>query len=377
MDKVLTNLLANALRVTPAGGTVTLRARARDDDALIEVEDDGPGVPADQRASIFDRFFQAGSVRTHGGGGLGLTLAQELVELHGGQIGLRDREGGACFWLTLPLGSAHLAPDEIDLTSTAPPPPPAAPTTAPEEGQPQRRVLLVEDHPQLRSFLAESLSAHFAVRAAGDGEAALAALADGAAPELVISDIMMPGMGGHALARRLREAQPDLPILFISARQEVQDRVEGLELADDYLPKPFQIPELIARARALLRRRRHPAAEEELAAPASPAERLDAALREVALPRLGEGGFNAGALAKAMAMSPRTLQGKMQEHELPSPGEWLRDLRLSEGQALLKSGRFSTVGEVAAEVGMSRPYFSRLYSARLGRPPGEDLLKAP
>lgn len=102
---------------------------------------------------------------------------------------------------------------------------------------------------------------------------------------------------------------------------------------------------------------------------------FEARLRELAAPRLAQEGFNANALARLAAMSPRTLQLHMRKHALPTPAAWLRGMRLARAQALLKSGQCSTVGEVAAEVGLSRSYFCRLYHAQLGHPPGEDLWK--
>lgn len=266
--------------------------------------------------------------------------------------------------MDLPLGTAHLAPDEIDLERGG------APAAAPEPraGERGARILLVEDHDQLRAWLAESLGENFRVVAARDGVEALA-LATRSTFDLVISDVKMPGMDGLALVRQLRRLPggAGLPLMLISARQEVDDRVEGLELADDYLAKPFQMPELLARARALLRRNAPPAPLSEDSAT------FFAELRSCAEARLADRDFSAGALAKAMAMSPRTLQLRMVEPDLPTPNEWLRNLRIEQAEALLRSGAAGSVGDAAAAVGMERAYFSRVYAARTGRPPSEDL----
>jgi DNA-binding response OmpR family regulator len=191
--------------------------------------------------------------------------------------------------------------------------------------------------------------------------------------DLVISDIMMPVMDGPTLVAALR-ALPGgdtLPVLFASARGELQDRVDGLGQADDYLPKPFQAPELVARAVALLRRSRLPSRE------GAPADREQAALLDklaaTADPRLGEPDFSVGALAKAMAMSPRTLQLRMAAVDLPPPRDWLRVRRLERARALIRSGEVGAVAEAADAVGLSRSYFTRAYAAHFGQSPGEAL----
>lgn len=426
MEKVVSNLLVNALRHAPEGGAVELSARGvkggEQGLAQIVVEDDGPGVPDALQDAVFERFLQieGGAERPQGGAGIGLALAKELVELHGGQIRARRGHVGARFSVELPIGVAHLGPDDVALepapTATPIPAaalaearpadeqgeedPGAAPINAPSPGSAaaartpspagsaRARVLLVEDHDELRGYLAEHLAERFEVCAVASGAEALAAVE--AQPfALVISDVMMPGMDGHALAHHLRTRPggAPCPLLFISARQELHDRVAGLELADDYLPKPFQVPELLARAAALLRRgaAAPPAALDGDAAPAqveageaaTPASARAAALRarliRVTDPNLADPEFNVGALARAAGMSPRTLQAHMQEAELPPPVEWLRVRRLEHAAQLLQSGALAGVAEVAAAVGMSRSYFSRAYAAHTGRAPTDDL----
>ncbi len=370
LDKVLTNLVSNALRYAPPGTAVRLGLIATEDQAEITVEDAGPGVPEALRERIFERFFQVrdASAGPAGGTGLGLSLARELVELHGGGIGVEDAGPGARFRVTLPLGVAHVSPDEIEPDEAAPVPP--VPMAAGERTG--ARVLLVEDHPQLRAYLAEVLGERFDVTTAANGAIALQ-LAREERFDLVISDIMMPVMDGPTLVAALR-ALPGgdtLPVLFASARGELQDRVDGLGQADDYLPKPFQAPELVARAVALLRRSRLPSRE------GAPADREQAALLDklaaTADPRLGEPDFSVGALAKAMAMSPRTLQLRMAAVDLPPPRDWLRVRRLERARALIRSGEVGAVAEAADAVGLSRSYFTRAYAAHFGQSPGEAL----
>lgn len=380
LDKVVSNLLSNALRHSPPAAAITITLTASDAHAEISVEDEGPGVPAAHREQIFGRFYQidGGADRQRDGAGLGLALVRELTELHGGEVGVTDGAIGARFWVRLPLGVSHLAPDDIALDAPTPLAHPPEPAPVATDGA-RPRVLLLEDHSDMRAYLVENLRPHFSVTAAADGHAGLA-LAERHPFALVISDVMMPGMDGLTFVQRFRTlpGRARVPVMFLSARQELSDRLEGLELADDYLAKPFLVPELIARARALLRRTgprpgTDTPAPEPVAGPhAAPANALLVQLEAAASSRLSEPNFRVAELAKQLGMSARTLQQRMQDNDLPAPGAWLRALRIERAAAMLSSGEHATVGEIAAAVGMSPSYFSRAYRAHTGHPPRED-----
>ncbi len=389
LQKIVGNLITNALRHAPRGSTVALRLRATDEHACIVVADQGPGIPDWERERVFGRFVQLDGApdTSPGGAGVGLSLARELVLLHGGEIGVDDANPGAAFWVRLPLGVAHLTLAEVD-----PYPPALGPTTSREEpvrpgaGAPspappvqaaparapggRPRVLLVEDDTALRTYLAALLDESFDVDTAPEGQAALDRLAVAPA-DLVISDVAMDGLGGWALARALRQhpTLAALPILFISARHDVPDRVESLALGDDFLAKPFDARELVARARALLRR---DSPEPPPAAAPQSVELCDQ-LRAVALPHLAARDFGASALAAARGMSLRALQQQMRDLDLASPAQWLRELRVDTAHASLQAQPDTTVEALAREVGMSRSYFTRIYRARFGQSPGEAI----
>ncbi len=390
LDTAIGNLVANALEHGVDDAPAEISAHLESIDGVpgvrVRVRDHGPGVPEAARAALFHRFERGAA---EGGGlGLGLALSRELVELHGGVLDhLAPEDGGACFRVWLPLGSDHLAVEDIDLDAVAPAPAPSDPAPAPpptDNAEPT--VLLVEDNDELRAFLAAQLGTRRRVEAVGDAEAALAWLA-GHTPRVVVSDIMLPGRSGLDLARTLR-ADPRtaaLPVLLVSARGQIGDRVEGLEVADDYLPKPFSVLELHARVEALVRRGGQvvapdPAAPEPEAAPASPeAEATDprwlvalaAALDAHVDAHLADPDLDAPALARAVAMSQRTLSQRLRAAGWPSPAAWIRERRLDRAREMLETGAFETVGEVAAAVGMSRSYFTRAFKARMGVAPGD------
>jgi signal transduction histidine kinase len=289
VEIVASNLLSNAFKFTPPGGRVTIRrAEAGEGRVAFEVEDSGPGIPAEEMERIFDRFHQVEGDSAHGGTGLGLALSRELARLHGGEVTVRSAAGkGSTFRVELPwevqpyperrrqprrredqliqaraeamavrevarrsLRETLLADVELPLLRSAGEPRPGPPAGAP-------RILLVEDNDELRSFLAHRLSRLYRVDEAGDGAAGLAA-ARRTTPDLIVADVMMPVMDGYELCRRLR-SDPSLaavPIILVTARAGAEAVVEGLEVgADDYVVKPFALRELEARIAAHLRAR--------------------------------------------------------------------------------------------------------------------------
>jgi anti-anti-sigma factor len=301
-EKVVLNLLSNALKFTFTGG-ITVRLRAGDDGAQLSVSDTGTGVPPDELPRLFERFHRVADARGRSGegSGIGLAMVRELVSLHGGAIEADSTpDVGTTFRITLPFGTAHLPADRLAPASAEPPAvSPGAvpfvtealrwlpgesgaaaattPAAAVGRGAGNGRVLVADDNADMREYLLRLLSPHHTVTAVPDGRAALeAALAD--PPDLLVSDVMMPGLDGMQLLAALRadERTSRLPVVLLSARAGQQAAVEGLAAgADDYLVKPFSAQELLARVSAHLslgRARR--AAEERFTAMADLAPAL-------------------------------------------------------------------------------------------------------
>lgn len=274
-EKVVLNLLSNAFKFTLKGG-ITLSLRAAAGDAELIVSDTGTGIPLAAQERLFERFYRVpGSTgRSHEGTGIGLALVNELAQLHGGTVAVTSEPGkGSTFTVRLPLGSAHLPTAQIRQhapETTSPPSEsgyiteaagwlPEADLPRPLEGAateavPRPLVLVVDDNAAMRGLLAALLAKRFEVRTATDGTDALAAVA-AQRPDLVLSDVMMPGLDGFGLLSALKR-QPetaDLPVILLSARAGDEARVEGLEAgADDYLIKPFDARELLARVNTQL-----------------------------------------------------------------------------------------------------------------------------
>ena len=287
LESILTNLIANALDHTPPGGRIDLRVSATAGGAVVEVADTGPGIPADQLPRVFERFFQADKVerRRGRGAGIGLALSRELAELHGGSLTVTSVVGaGTTFRLSLRQGRDHFSPDVIErrsrfvppqggerrataiATREAPPPTPGTgeqrfvPGASPVDdrgGGARHRILVVEDEEEMRSFLAQLLAPDHDVVTAKDGDDALAVLSE-VAPDLVVTDVMMPGRNGVDLCRALK-SDPRwrlVPVILLTALAGSETTLEAYAHgADDFVTKPFHPQVLLARVRAQLRLR--------------------------------------------------------------------------------------------------------------------------
>ncbi|XXR92803.1 ATP-binding protein [Sorangium sp. So ce406] len=270
-EKIALNLLGNALKFTPPGGRVAVGLRALDGVFELCVEDTGPGIPADKRHLLFQRFQQidASTTRKHEGTGIGLSLVKELTELMGGTLGVESEPGvGSRFFVRLPRAAdRRIAPPPLhapERTSARGSRASAGAFAQPElraagasgvvsrRTEPAPRLLVVEDNPDMRSYIEEILLAEYEVALATNGREALEAIR-ASRPDVIVSDVMMPEMDGFELVRQLKR-EPELrsiPIILLTARASRAEAVGGLDVgADDYLSKPFDPLELKARVRA-------------------------------------------------------------------------------------------------------------------------------
>ncbi|HEY0601394.1 MAG TPA: ATP-binding protein [Herpetosiphonaceae bacterium] len=289
-EKIVLNLLSNAFKFTQQG-QITLRQQLVDGQIELSVADTGAGIPASDIDHVFERFHRiAGAAgRSHEGSGIGLALVQELAALHGGSVRVTSTLGqGSSFTVSIPLGRAHLPAEQIraggndsrahldafvdEALRWLPNADRAVqPSTTPGLELPAQRsrILLADDNADMREYVARLLSAHYAVVAVPDGEAALQAARE-QLPDLILSDIMMPRLDGIGLLAQLR-ADPGtrtIPVILLSARAGDEARAAGIETgADDYLIKPFAARELLARVKThleLVRMRREAAEERAL-----------------------------------------------------------------------------------------------------------------
>ncbi|MCM2333225.1 MAG: hybrid sensor histidine kinase/response regulator, partial [Anaeromyxobacteraceae bacterium] len=284
LERVFVNLLSNAVKFTPPGGHVEVLLTGHPDHVTVQVVDDGPGFPPEMARRLFERFYQVdmGGTRQHGGAGIGLALAKEIVQLHGGDIeAISDGRRGARLSVRLPRDPVHLRAEADRRPEPAGPDGDGVQDWAVQlsarrdfrlldieeaaerrvverdldEGRRPYTVAVVEDSPQITQFVHMTLRRQFKVLTAPDGLRGLE-LVRRELPDLVVTDLMMPGLDGLGLTRQLREdpATRHVPVIMLSARGELDDRVRGLETGVSlYLTKPFSPRELLTCARRLVR----------------------------------------------------------------------------------------------------------------------------
>lgn len=390
LRRILSNLIGNALKFSSSGGLVVVHLEALGEQAKVVVEDHGPGIPSDDLPQVFERYFQSAHHQklARGGTGIGLALVRELVELHGGQVGIDSELGvGTRVWFQLPLDRRSEGFEAL------PPPEPGhgshhLPTgmeaTVQQVLSSGKQVLVVDDNDELRAFLRSQLTPNHRVIEANNGEQALA-ITRAETPDLIVTDLMMPVMDGHELVAALR-ADPEIafiPVLMLSARGQKRDIVSGLTVgADDYLPKPFDTSELIARIAALLAAQQRLA--RRLSQPNPPASDIPSAtnapkrragfterLEQVLLTHLSDSQLTVETLADKLFMDRSTLFRKCQESLGLAPADYLRQIRLKRAHELLRQNQ-GTVSEVAYAVGFeSLSHFSRSFKAEFGMPPSQ------
>jgi signal transduction histidine kinase len=275
-ERIVTNLISNAVKFT-RHGEVAVRLREREADFALEVADTGVGIPEADLPRMFERFHRVTTTwaRTHEGTGIGLSLARELVKLHGGAITVASEAGrGTTFTVEVPKGRSHLPAEAVSSTPTEPgigrdaiaqvvearrwaggdDASRGMPPSVPGPDSIRARVLVADDNADLRAYLSGLLGTAYDVSTAPDGLAALEVVGS-RRPDIVLSDVMMPRLDGFGLVRALRSdpATASLPIILLSARAGEESAIEGLDAGvDDYLTKPFSARELLARVRTHL-----------------------------------------------------------------------------------------------------------------------------
>lgn len=357
---VFGNLIDNAIKHAPGRSRIRVVVARVGEQAVVEVRDHGPGFDPAAAQHLFERFYRDDGPPRDGreGLGIGLSLARELVELHGGQIEAEAAPGeGATFRVSLPTGSAHVALDDLALDEVAADalPADAAPLTVAEG-----RLLLVEDHPDLATYLAERLGERLPTLQAASAEQARQLLGEHHDIRLVVSDVVLPGDSGIELCRGLAGK---VPVLLISARAADTDRRAGLAAgAQAYLAKPFGFDELLEAIACAW-----PAVAARLGStPADPAT-LDPLLR-MALDNLPDAGFHVGDWAERAHLSARQLRRRVRELSGQAPQAWLREQRLQRVRQLLGSGHCKTLAEAGNQAGFDNPaYLYRSYRARFGK----------
>ncbi len=401
VEKILNNLISNALKFTQQGGSVKVSLKSGESEngfVRISVIDNGIGISKEQLSKIFDRFYQVDNrlTKEYEGTGIGLSLTKELVELHKGKISVESREGqGSVFTvylssdreIYLPEEFDHYISERSDKTKFTPEIDESAllqmGISSRNNGQPKEKdkplLLIIEDNIDVRKYITEILSGSYSILEAADGEEGLT-ISFCEIPDLIISDIMMPGLDGIQVCHRLKSDSrtSHIPLILLTAKTTLRDKLEGLETgADDYIMKPFEASELKARIKNLLEQRKRlhehfkkfgllEIEEKKLLS-------IDQQFLEKALDTINENitdpYFNVESFAEKMAVSRSLLYKKLVSLTGDSPVELIKRIRLNKAAALIEKN-YGNITDISFAVGFSNPsYFTECFKNQFGIPP--------
>ncbi len=402
LEKIINNLIVNAIKFTPSGGSInvqlTLEKQQKNDIIIISISDTGIGIPEEQRTKIFDRFYQIddSSKRNHGGAGIGLALVKELVSLHNWNISVFSKVGeGTVFTIRIPLENKTDTDPEIDSSDLRSSYPRFSVDDKIEEltlnnneinyfidkNSEIPTILFVEDSSDTRLYISDLLSKDYKVILAENAQKGLE-IAITTLPDLVLSDIMMPGMDGIEFCHRLKTdlQTSHIPVILLTAKALENDKIEGLETgADDYLTKPFNFEELTLRIKNLIDQRkilREKFSKEINIQPDSlVTNSIDKEfINKILLvleKNLSNEKLDMELLAKEIFLSQRQLHRKIKAITGHTPGEFIRIFKLKRAAKLVLENHLS-ITQIALEVGFESPaQFSRSFKKYFGFLPSE------
>lgn len=395
MEKILTNLISNAFKYTNAGGTISVEVDIfyRDEKkwARMSVSDSGCGIAEDEKKLIFERFYQHTKSNINGwqGSGIGLHIVSKLVETHHGTITVESQVGeGSTFTVEVPVDSTFYTPEEMN-SQTMVPSVSEEPVIRPQTDsnamqadaqQSKTAILVVDDEPDMRAYIKSILMQEYDIHEASNGREALE-LIEQKDCQLVISDIMMPEMDGLSLCKALKTdiATSHIPVILLTAKSAIENKIEGLELgADSYIPKPFNPRHLQVRIKKLLEFR------EELRQKyskniafcqennvLSDDEKFLQKIVDYIRDNIQNTQLNGDQIGEAVGMSRMNLHRKLKSLTGNKTSEFIRIVRLQQAAFLLEhTGK--NISEIGYEVGFATPsYFTTSFTAYYKMSPSE------
>jgi len=405
LQKILTNLISNAVKFTPEGGKIAIDVKTsrggnegQTEFAEITVSNTGDGIPEDKLKHVFDRFYylDGSSNREYEGSGIGLALVKELTELHRGEVSVVSSLGTTSFTVKLQLKDDYLRVDEkletVPVPSAEEMPllsknvPVNARTTdeANEKSEPGKEnleILVVEDNHDLRNMIMDILRDEYRVAGAVDGMDGMEK-AESSIPDLIISDVMMPRKNGYELCKDLKTnpLTNHIPVILLTAKASKENKLQGLETgADDYLVKPFDQEELLVRIKNLISIRAKLQRKYQGESLTRPVEIKATSVQEKFLKKLTEliddnldnDQFGVDDLGRKMAMSRSQIHRKLKALTDQSATNYIRNYRLHRAADLLRQDA-GNVTEIAFQVGFnSQTYFSSSFSELFSCSPSE------
>ena len=391
-DKVISNLLSNAFKYTGEQGEVVVSIGIEGENAKLQVIDTGVGLDEDSLKHIFDRFYQGNNSQRLNikGTGIGLNLCKMIVDMHHGTIEAHNRKDGhrgSVFTILLPLGNAHLAPEEIEQATETAASISASVGKPVATGSNKYRVLIVDDDAEIGHYIITELGRFYKFHICPNGREGLKELLSAASDnryDLVISDVMMPEMDGFTMLRMIKTNIniSDIPVIMLTSMADVGNRLEGLERgADAFLAKPFNMEELHMSIENLLQGRqrlkgKYTGAQMQADKVEQPEvkgndELLMERIMKAINKNLSDSDFNVDMLTQEVGISRAQLHRKMKEMTGISTSEFLRNIRLEQAARLLREQKIN-VTQVAYTVGFSNlAHFSTIFRKHFGVAPSE------
>ncbi|NDV57749.1 hybrid sensor histidine kinase/response regulator transcription factor [Bacteroides sp. 519] len=392
--KAIYNLLSNAFKYTSNGGEITIRIQQDTNCVLIQVEDNGIGIPSDKLAEIFVRFYQV-EYRTSGfslGTGIGLALTKEIVESHHGEITVHSTVNkGSLFEIKLPLGSAHFLEEELvndaqvswqtyeKKTQEEETEHPADSVQVSDNELFEFSILIVEDNEELLELLKDAFSKKYKVYTALNGKEGLEKVLD-LQPSIVLSDVMMPEMSGKEMCYKIKNNinLAHIPVVLLTAQNSVDQTIEGYMFgADDYVTKPFNMDILITRCNSIIKNRqllyRNIAKPDNSVISFDIQTGVDKELIDRATAIIKENfenpEFDMDMLATKLGLGRNKLYTKIKDITNLTPNEFTLNLKLQESVNLLEHHKHLNVADIAVQLGFSTKYFSRCFKTFYGVTP--------
>ena len=392
IEKIISNLLSNALKFSNNGGNITISISKIEEDVNIIVSDNGIGISPEDLKNVFNRFYKAESSPIQEGTGIGLALVKELVELHHGSITVKSElNKGTRFDIKLPLNKelykdfvvekkqeVKFQPKPLDMQK-----PEDKNDFENEKTEDAPKILIVEDNIDLQRFIKENIGKQYSVFESANGMEGLEKSFD-LIPDLIISDIKMPEMDGIEFCEKIKkdERTSHIPVILLTARSTLENKLEGLEIgADDYMTKPFKIQELQIRVSNLIEQRkklRQRFRKEFLIEPkeisiTSSDEKFLTRILEILEHNYTNENFTADEFSKKAGLSRMQLHRKLSAVTDQSASEFIRNFRLKRAVNLL-SRKKGNISEISFEVGFSNPsYFAECFKNLFGYSPSEFL----
>ncbi|WP_047244877.1 hybrid sensor histidine kinase/response regulator transcription factor [Maribacter thermophilus] len=410
LEKIIFNILSNAIKVTPDGGAIKIDILARNDKFILPlvnetkpvevveiiISDTGPGLEKDQVSRIFERFYQVESLNKnyYGGTGIGLEVVQNFVRLHKGKIEVESKLGeGTTFKILFPAGKNHFKEDELlsEITSSIPlyenivsivaskPPEDSGPKA--EKTIKSHTVLIVEDNTELRNYLKNEFKKDYKIFVANNGKEGIE-IAREVLPDVIMTDVLMPEMNGFDFCRIIKSdiRTSHIPLLMLTAKTRIDDRIEGIGYgADAYMVKPFDLRLLKLRISQLITSRKLifdkyfgkiSGAKENKNTTSIDKEFIQKVLNYIH-ENMSDSNLSVELLAEELNLSRSQLYRKIKTLTGQTVNEFMRKIRLQKAKQLLESGSAS-VSEVCYNVGFSSPsYFTKCFKAHFGILPTE------